>query len=105
WTARGRRPAAWLGTAIGAAALLWNVGDVATHRLLYPRAALVDRFEREGAGACLVVFPGFDEAQLLLSLSPRAMKVPRLSIVELAIAEPPATGLPRLTKRMDPVPL
>ena len=100
-TAWRRRPAAWLGAALGAAALLWNVGDVATHRLLYPRADRAALIEREVAGACLVVFPGFDEAQLLLSLSPRAVKVPRLSIVEVAIAAPAATGLPRLTKRID----
>jgi hypothetical protein len=99
--ARRRRSATRLGMVLGAAALLWNVVDVATHRLLYPRAERVALIEREVAGACLVVLPGFDEAQLLLSLSLPARRVPRLSIVDLALAEPSATGLPRLTKRID----
>ena len=98
---RRRHPAVLLGMVLGAAALLWNVGEVGTQRLFYPRAERVAVIEREVAGACLVVFPGFDEAQLLLSLSPRASTVPHQSIVELAVAEPPATGLSRLTQRTD----
>ena len=99
--ARRRHPATLLAMALGAAALLWNVGEVVTHRLLYPRSQRVALIEHEVAGACLVVVPGFDEAQLLLALSPRASKVPRLSIVELAGAEPPATGLPHIRQRID----
>ena len=48
--------------------LLWNWIDVGSKRVFYPRWQRMALLEREVRGACLVVYPGFDEAEMLLSL-------------------------------------
>lgn len=98
--APGRRPASWLAVA-GLAALLWNLGDVTRRMILYPRQQRIALLEHEVRGACLVILPGFDESETLLALTRRAQRVPRLSLVEVALAEPASTGLPRLRRRID----
>lgn len=55
---------------LGLAALLWNVVDIAQRRVFYPRQERLAVVERELAGAGLIVYPGFDEMEVLLELEP-----------------------------------
>lgn len=88
----------WL--ALGLAALAWNLADVSLRRISYPRAARIAELAEATAGACLVVVPGFDEAELLLRLSPAADAAGQLSIVDLATRWPPQEGIPHLLARI-----
>jgi len=92
------RPGLWL--ALGLAALTWNLADVTRGRLLYPRAERIADVETATAGACLVVFPGFDEAELALELS-ASSTLDRLSIAALATSLPPGEGLRELDRRIE----
>ncbi len=94
---RGRTLAIVL--ALSLAGLLWNVIDVASDRVLYPRAERMALLEREVRGACLAVTPGFDEPELLLAMSP--VRVGRTSITNLAVRLPPAEGLALLHRRIE----
>lgn len=88
----------WL--ALGIAALTWNLADVTRGRMLYPRSERIADFEAATAGACLVVFPGFDEAELAFELSAASSKLDRLSIAALATTLPPGEGLRELDRRI-----
>jgi hypothetical protein len=77
----------------GAIALAWNVADVTLRYGLYPRAARLAELGRLVDGADLVLYPGFDELEVLLRLSPEAP--PSLSVTATAKLEPSA-GLERL---------
>jgi hypothetical protein len=79
-----------------AAALAWNAADVLHRFILYPRAALTATLAREVEGACLIVVPGYDDAAVLLALAGPEVPVRRLSLTELAVAQPPQEGLRRL---------
>jgi len=92
------RPGLWL--ALGLAALTWNLADVTRGRILYPRAERIADFEAATAGACLVVFPGFDEAELAFELSASSSTLDRLSIAALATRLPPGEGLRELDRRI-----
>jgi hypothetical protein len=81
------------------AGLLWNLFDVASDRVFYPRQERTALLEREVRGACLAVVPGFDEPELLLAMSP--MRVGRTSITNLAVGFPPAEGLGLLHRRIE----
>ncbi len=81
------------------AGLLWNLIDVASDRVLYPRQERMALLEREVRGACLAVTPGFDEPELLLAMS--QAKVGRTSIANLAIGLPVAEGLGLLHRRIE----
>ncbi len=96
---RGRAAAAFL--ALSLVGLLWNVADVTGHRILYPRRERMALLEKEVRGACLVVVPGFDEADRLLELSRPAKSVPRVSMTHLAGRFPVEEGLRRLTGDID----
>lgn len=86
--------------ALSLAGLLWNVIDVGSNRVLYPRHERMALLEREVSGACLVVYPGFDEPELLLTMSRRAASVERLPITQLAVRYPVAEGMRTLRDRI-----
>ncbi|HWN41483.1 MAG TPA: hypothetical protein VNW71_04645 [Thermoanaerobaculia bacterium] len=79
---------------IGMIALLWNVVDVGYRRVFYPRQERLAIVERELGEAGLVVFPGFDEMDMLLALDPVA---PAVSITDYAARFPPEEGLKNLS--------
>jgi hypothetical protein len=81
--------------------LLWNWIDVGSKRVFYPRWQRMALLEREVRGACLVVYPGFDEAEMLLSLSRPAKSVPRISMTHLASRYPVEEGIRRLTGNIE----
>ena len=86
--------------ALGLAALAWNLADVGARRILYPRAERIALLTEATAGACLVVLPGFDEAELVFLLSPAARSLDHLSITGLATRWAPEKGLRRLLNRL-----
>src|SRR4051794_10279790 len=57
--------------------------------------------EREVRGACLVVYPGFDEPELLLRMSHRSASVEQLAITQLSIQYPAAVGMRTLRDRIE----
>jgi hypothetical protein len=78
-------------------ALLWNVADLAHRRILYPRQerlALMRTLEDAG----LIVYPGFDEIEVLLQLEPKARAV---SFTSLAVEHPAPEGMGVLTADID----
>ena len=86
--------------ALSLAGLFWNLIDVVTQRVLYPRHERMALLERETAGACLVVYPGFDEADLLLKMArPAAPEL--LAITDLSTRWPAQEGLKVLRNRLD----
>lgn len=88
----------WL--ALGLAALVWNLADVGVRRVFYPRAQRIAQMTAATAGACLVVLPGFDEAEMVFTLSPAVSSIDHLSIAEIATRWPPKQGLPHLLGRI-----
>jgi hypothetical protein len=96
--ARPTLPRIWSG--IGVAVLAFNLADVGARRILYPRQERIAQLSAATAGACLVVTPGFDEAELIFELSPAAATVRHRSIAELATRWPPEVGIPRLLSRV-----
>ena len=86
---------------LGLGALFFNLADVTARRILYPRAERIAELSAATDGACLVVVPGFDEAELVLRLAPQVAAPPRLSIVDLATRWPPEEGLARLERRIS----
>jgi hypothetical protein len=100
-TARRGRALA-IALALSLAGLLWNLLDVASDRVFYPRQERRALLEREVRGACLAVVPGFDEPELLLALSPTGpVRAGRTSIANLAVSLPPAEGLALLHRRIE----
>jgi hypothetical protein len=83
------------------AGLLWNLIDVASDRVLYPRHERMALLEREVRGACLAVYPGFDEPEVLLAMSRPAAAVGRTSITNLAVGLPAVEGLGLLHRRIE----
>ncbi len=79
--------------ALSLAGLLWNVIDVTSHRVLYPRWERMAMLEREVRGACLVVYPGFDEPELLLRMSALAAPIDQMAITRLAVEYPYEEGM------------
>ncbi len=86
--------------ALGLAALAFNLTDIAARRILYPRTERIAQLTAATAGACLVVLPGFDEAELVFLLSPAARSLDHLSITGLATRWPPEKGIRRLLARL-----
>jgi hypothetical protein len=84
---------------LSCAGLLWNLIDVGSHRVFYPRHERMALLEREAQGACLVVYPGFDEPELLLAMSRPA--VDRLAITQLAVRYPVDEGMRVLKSRIE----
>ncbi len=99
-TARRSRAVAVL-LALSLAALLWNLIDVGVHRVFYPRRERMALLEREASGACLVVYPGFDEPELLLTMSKPAAVVERMAITQLATRYPVDEGMRALDGRIE----
>jgi hypothetical protein len=99
-TARRSRVAAVL-LALSLAGLLWNLIDVGSHRVFYPRRERMALLEREVRGACLVVYPGFDEPELLLTMSKPAASVERMAITQLATGYPVDEGMAALSGRIE----
>jgi hypothetical protein len=98
----GRRSrAATVFLLLSLAGLLWNLIDVGSHRVLYPRQERMALLEREAQGACLVVYPGFDEPELLLRMSHRTAAVEQLAIVQLAVQYPADEGMRTLRDRIE----
>ncbi|MEA2601769.1 MAG: hypothetical protein QOF89_2761 [Acidobacteriota bacterium] len=98
----GRRSrAALVFLTLSLAGLLWNLIDVGSHRVLYPRQERMALLEREVRGACLVVYPGFDEPELLLRMSRTAASVEQLAITQLSIQYPADEGMRTLRSRIE----
>lgn len=98
----GRRDrAATVFLVLSLAGLCWNVYDVGSHRALYPRHARMALLEGQVQGACLVVYPGFDEPELLLTMSRPSTSVERLAITTLAIQYPVEEGIRALRNRIE----
>ena len=75
---------------LGMLALLFNVVDVASRRVFYPRQERLAMIERELGEAGLIVHPGFDEMDVLLALKPVA---PSISLTDYSVRHPPKEGL------------
>ena len=69
-------------------ALFWNVVDLASRRILYPRHERLALLRTGLRDACLVVYPGHEDLAVLLTLSQSEPPVPRLSITTLAVNHP-----------------
>ncbi len=98
--AGGSRDRRRLWIALGLAALAWNLADIGARRILYPRTERIALLTEATAGACLVVLPGFDEAELVFLLSPAAKSLDHLSITGLATRWAPEKGIRRLLNRL-----
>jgi hypothetical protein len=78
--------------------LLWNVGDLVTRRVFYPRAERLAILRTELGDACLVVYPGYEDLESLLTLAELEKKgIRRLSVTSLATSHPPGEGLAELS--------
>lgn len=77
-------------------ALLWNVADLTHRRILYPREERL-ALMRTLDGAGLIVYPGFDEIEILLQLEPRRS----VSFTGLAVQYPAPEGMRVLTAEID----
>lgn len=89
----------WL--VLGLSALAFNVADVTSRRILYPRAERIAQLAAATGGACLVVVPGFDEAELVSRLLPPAQAPAVLSITDLAVRWPVTQGMVHLERRIS----
>jgi hypothetical protein len=78
-------------------ALLWNAADLTNRRILYPREERL-ALMRTLDGAGLIVYPGFDEIEVLLQLEPKARSA---SFTSLAVQYPAAEGMRVLTEDID----
>ncbi len=79
-------------------ALLWNVADLTHRRILYPREerlALMRTLDDAG----LIVYPGFDEIEILFQLEPP--KARWTSFTGLAVRYPASEGMRVLTGDID----
>lgn len=83
--------------ALGLVALLWNIVDVAQRRVLYPRQERLALVERELGRAGLVVYPGFDEMEVLFQLEPGPIAV---SMTGTATRAPFEKGMDDLAGRI-----
>jgi hypothetical protein len=83
------------------AGLLWNLIDVSSHRVLYPRQERMALLDREVQGACLVVYPGFDEPELLLEMSRPSASVEQLALTQLSVQSPADEGMRTLRDRIE----
>ena len=98
----GRRDrAATVFLVLSLAGLCWNVFDVGAHRVFYPRHARMALLEGEVRGACLVVYPGFDEPELLLGMSRSSASIERLAVTTLSIQYPVEEGVRALRNRIE----
>ncbi|HEX5716976.1 MAG TPA: hypothetical protein VF179_12505 [Thermoanaerobaculia bacterium] len=79
---------------IGMIALLWNVVDVGYRRVFYPRQERLATVEKKLGEAGLIVFPGFDEMEVLLVLKPVA---PVVSMTNYSVRFPPEEGMKNLS--------
>jgi hypothetical protein len=77
-------------------ALAGNAGDLLRRFVLYPRAENTAALMRGVSGACLVVVPGYDEADALLTLAEPNPPADRLALTDLAVAMPAGAGLAHL---------
>jgi Dolichyl-phosphate-mannose-protein mannosyltransferase len=96
---RGRAAAVFLSLSL--AGLLWNLIDVSSRRVLYPRWERMGLLAKEMRGACLIVYPGFDEPEMLLQLSRSADSMPQISVTHLASRYPATEGIRILTDDIE----
>lgn len=75
---------------LGMLALLFNLVDVASRRIFYPRQERLAMIERELGEAGLIIYPGFDEMEVLLALKPVA---PSVSFTDYSVRMPAEEGL------------
>lgn len=79
-------------------ALLWNVADLTHRRILYPRQERL-ALMRTLDGAGLIVYPGFDEIEILFQLEPP--KARWVSFTGLAVRYPSSEGMRVLNGDID----
>lgn len=88
--------------ALSSGVLLWNLGDLAVRRVFYPRAERLALLRAELAPACLVVYPGYEDLESLLTLAELEKQgVRRLTVTSLATSRPPAEGLAELSAAVE----
>lgn len=75
---------------LGMLALLFNLVDVGSRRIFYPRQERLAMIERELGDAGLIIYPGFDEMEVLLALKPVA---PSVSFTDYSVRMPAEEGL------------
>jgi hypothetical protein len=80
-------------------ALLWNAADLTHRRILYPRQERLALLETGLEDAGLIVYPGFDEIEVLFQLEPP--KARWISFTGLAVEYPAPEGLRVLTGEID----
>ncbi|MES1241274.1 MAG: hypothetical protein ABUT39_06605 [Acidobacteriota bacterium] len=83
--------------ALSLSALLWNAADLAQRRILYPRQERLALMRTLG-DAGLIVYPGFDEIEILLQLEPTTRSI---SFTSLAVQYPAPQGLGVLTADIE----
>lgn len=92
----GRIPAHRRGAAaallLSGFALLWNGVDLGSRRILYPRQERVALLRTGLREACLVVYPGYEDLGVLLTLAQSEPPVPHLPITALAVSHPLEEG-------------
>jgi len=85
--------------ALSVPALLWNAGDLGMRRIFYPRAGRVEILRSDLGGACLVVYPGHEDLESLLTLAAlEEQGVRRLALTGLATTLPLEAGMERLAE-------
>lgn len=88
--------------ALSGGVLLWNLGDLAARRVFYPRAERLALLRAELGKACLVVYPGYEDLESLLTLTELEKQgVRRLPVTSLATSRPPQEGLAALSAAVE----
>ncbi len=97
---QGRRARAML--VLSGLALLWNLYDLGARRIFYPREERVALLRRELGSACLVVYPGYEDLQSLLTLSALEERgVRRLALTSLSVDLPVDDGMKALSTEIE----
>jgi hypothetical protein len=73
-------------------ALLWNARDLLSNYILYPRSEYVAALRQGTAGSGLIIYPGRDDVDHLLSFVERRADQGRLPLTELANKFAPEEG-------------
>jgi hypothetical protein len=79
--------------------LLWNAADLTNRRILYPRQERLALLETGLEDAGLIVYPGFDEIEVLFQLEPP--KARSISFTGLSVQYPEPEGMRVLTADID----
>jgi hypothetical protein len=73
-------------------ALLWNGVDLTHRRILYPRQERLALLRAGLHDAGLIIYPGYEDLAVLLTLTQTEPPVPRLAVTTIAVEHPLAEG-------------